>query len=67
MSFKAKVTFKFRDGQDVEFSTLPDGFDKQYIANLENAIKNNGTIHLGHPGNEIQKKAKDLISLEVFF
>ena len=65
MSFKTQVIFNFDDGENVEFNTLPDGFDINYIENLKSVKKTNGTVTFGDGKNEIHKKANRLMSIEI--
>ncbi|MCT1904124.1 hypothetical protein [Oceanobacillus sojae] len=64
---KPKMIFKFNDGQDVEMTTLPDGFDFKFFEDVQRVKNQSGTLHLGNPGKEIPKNAAGLQSVEISF
>lgn len=64
---KPKIVFKFNDGENVEMSTLTEGYNFEFVKDLQNVKNNNGTLHIGHPGKEISKNASNLQSIEIFF
>lgn len=65
MSFKPKMVFKFDDGENVEITTLIEGYDFKFVDDFQKAKKENGTLHLGHAGHEVSKSAKSLKSIEI--